>query len=266
MKKAQNKILNFCKLNFLFMCFFCFNNVSCGLDTYIVMEEPLDGIGPVNNIQYSNIDKTSNYFEFVTHESDYTEDDILGKSEFKFLGTEVYYKIYSNTTTLDNEVNTLVSLSSSSTSKANASTKLVNPTSSGGYGYVPLKATNYYGSPLIKATGKNQRVYIRLTDYQSIYDSKITVDGHYLNGSASKTVPARNVSDESTFNFGRDGTKDLVPLSGDTDVKYTTVTEAGKWYVAMFAVGVGRDTTFSTYYSNIAFLGSVTIDENSYDN
>ena len=43
-------------------------------------------------------------------------------------------------------------------------------------------------------------------------------------------------------------------------------TENGKWYISAFAVAVGMDATLTNYYSNILYLGSVTIDANSKDN
>lgn len=265
MKKAhlKTKLLNRINLVFI-LCFLIFNSTGCGLDTYIVMPEPVISITKAPD--YQNIDKVENYFEFVTNEK-----DAGFPLDFKFLGTDVYYKIYSNANTMKTEINMLVSLASSSTTKAKSAEKLINPSSSSGYGYKSLKSTNYNNSPLVLAssTNENQRVYIRLTDYQNSeeYSAKILVNGAYIKNSALKTVPIRNSSDDLTFNFGRTGPKDKVPLAtGEDDVKYTTETEAGMWYVAMFAVGVGRDTTYTTYYSNIEYLGSVTIDVNSEDN
>jgi hypothetical protein len=126
--------------------------------------------------------------------------------------------------------------------------------------------------PLVQSRKKDQKVLIRLTDYyvenyqeallkgEEAQAARIEIDGNLY------SLPVR-VDGKSTFNFGRDGENDNVPQDGDNDVKYSsTTTEEGFWYVTMFAVAVGMDTTFTKTYSNIEYLGTVAIDANSYDN
>lgn len=250
MNKTQIKIgLYTSFLLILTLCLFC----SCGLETYVVMEAPER---VVHTPSITNKSPDANYFEFWTKENgEYP-------SDFKFLGTDVYYKIYSNSSTMSLETESLNSLASNSTSNVNSASRMIET-----YGYKSLVSTNYHDSPLIKAANSNRRVYIRLTDYFDIYAAEITVDKAYLGGASKKTIPVRNISDNTTFNFGKDNKKYL-PLSGDADVKYTTVDEGeeGTWYVAMYAVAVGRDATYANYYSNILSLGAVAIDENSENN
>lgn len=258
MKKAWFLHKLFCFINLIMWpCFF----ISCGIETYIVVEAPIQTI---NSPTYSSIEHPDYYFEFWTYETPFKNHEQY-PSDFKFLGTEVYYKIYSSSSTMVSETATLQSLASSSTSSASAPTKLTES-----YGYKALKSTNYSGSPLIKPSDglKNQKVFIRLTDYQSdeAYAAKITVDGDYLMNSEEKTVPIRNSSEHLTFNFGRKGDNDKKPLSDDLDVKYSSAPTDNKWYIAMFAVAVGRDATYTTYYSNILYLGSVPIDAEAEDN
>ncbi|MCR4743430.1 MAG: hypothetical protein K5866_11250 [Treponema sp.] len=243
----------------LLLGLFLLTNLSCGLEVYILMPEPISTI--TQKPDYSNTDDTGEkYFEFVTNES---ADEYESLGDFKFRGTEIYYRIYGSTSTLDTQVNTLVSYATDSTKSASSYDKLIS------YGYKALASSNYDDEPLIKASSDStdQRVYIRLTDYynQSEYSARITVDGDYLGGSSSVTVPLRNGSDGYTFNFGRSGTYDKAPLSGDSDVSYSSSAN-GNWYVAMFAVGLGRDTTFTSYHSNIEYLGSVYINANEENN
>jgi len=231
---------------------------SCGLDTYIVMRNPET---VVHSPSYDTTDYAERYFEFRTNE----DTGSFYPDDFVFIGTDVYYKIYNNISTLNSERSTLVSLSNS-TSSANAPVKMTDPESSGGYGYQPLRCAQRRDSVLIPARpGSNQSVFIRLTDYLTMDDfaARIMVDDVPLGGGSS-SVPIRNL-DARTFNFGRSGNEsNKIPASGDLDVKFSSsATEEGCWYVAMFAVGVGRDVTYTTYYSNILYLGTVTITEGS---
>ena len=103
------------------------------------------------------------------------------------------------------------------------------------------------------------------------YSARVLVDGQYINGSAANSIPVR-YEDDLSFNFGRDASNDKIPVpynssTGEGDLDVTgPVPSDGIWYVAMFAVGVGRDVTYTMQYSNILFLGSVAISSNTPDN
>lgn len=259
MKIARLKKIYNSRFALLFLLgLICLTNLSCGLEVYILMPEPVATVTKEPNID--NTDTGEKYFEFVTNES---SEEYAGLGDFKYRGTEVYYRIYSSSSILSTQVSTLESYASDSTKSANSYDKLIS------YGYKVLASSNYNDEPLIKASAdsSNQRVYIRLTDYynQQEYSARITVDGNYLGNSSSVTVPLRNGSDGYTFNFGRSGTYDKVPISGDSDVNYSSNDE-NTWYVAMFAVALGRDSTFTSYHSNIQYLGAVCIDANSENN
>lgn len=256
MKKACNRIKYICLLS-LVMCLFAFN-ISCGLDTFYIIEPPVSNIHqPI----YNSIDASDRYFEFWTNESS----DMEG---FIFLGTEVYYKIYNSSSTMISEVNVLQTLSSDIDKSATAAEKMINPPTNGGYGYKALKIAGNDSVPLVAPADSNQRVYIRLSDYQAVeeYSARVLVNGSYLNGSSAKTIPVRNNSDRNTFNFGRNGPKDKRPLTDDEDSKLSSSISDTKYYISMFAVGVGRDSTYANIYSNILYLGSICIDSSSYDN
>ena len=229
---------------------------SCGLDTFVVVEPPYSiGVGPnvdtedysYKNFQFSTNCKLSNY-----------------PSNFVFLGTNVYYKIYTNENSLDSQVNELNDRSNDFETSATASSLLINT-----YSYQPLQVMNYpIQAALVPATDiVNQDVYIRLTDYQDIpnFESRITLSGKPLYNSLTRTIPVRNVGNY-TFNFGRTGDFDKVPEIGDADVYGSSVPSDGVWYVALYAVALGRNVTFEQQYSNIVYLGAIAIDANSPDN
>ena len=233
-------------------------NTSCGLDTFYVLNPP---ISIVHQPDYANESQDSKYFEFWTNENT----QIAG---FTFQGTDVYYKIYNSYSQMSSEINVLQTLSNDADKSATAAEKMINNTTSGGYGYKSLKVAGNLTTPLIPAIESNQRVYIRLSDYQNVedYSARVLVDGRYLNNSAGKTIPVRNTPDRRTFNFGRNGALDIAPTKEDDDVKFSSGMTSTKWYVAMFAAGVGIDASYQNYYSNILYLGSVSIDSSSYDN
>ena len=53
-----------------------------------------------------------------------------------------------------------------------------------------------------------------------------------------------------------------IPASDDVDTKFSSTSQSNDvWYVAMFAVAVGKDTNYTPVYSNILYLGAVTIDK-----
>lgn len=134
-----------------------------------------------------------------------------------------------------------------------------------GLGYQELNISNG-ANPFPASQGKHVR--IRLTNYLESDDkngignkAQIEVDGTNVG------EPRRSIGDKFSFDFGRygkDNYKDTVirydpPSSNDEDFSGSSPS-GGKYYVDMYAVAVGRDTTFTTYYSNVEYLGSVTID------
>lgn len=229
---------------------------SCGLDTFVVVEPPYSiGVGP-------NVDTKDYSYKFFQFD---TNCDLSGyPDDFVFLGTNVYYKIYSNSNDVIAQTSTLNALAEDFETSANAASKLIHT-----YSYQPLQIKNY---PIEAAlipfnTIPRELVYIRLTDYQDIpnFESRITLSGKPLYNSLVRTIPVRNVGN-FTFNFGRTGEFDKVPEIGDADVYGSSVPSDGVWYVALYAVALGRNVTFEQQYSNIVYLGAIAIDANSPDN
>jgi len=231
---------------------FLFLTTSCGLDEFYFVESPYYYRSqPSYDSPY-----TENYFSFYTYESSMS-DYLDVSSPFRLIGTDVYYKIYSSYDSMVSERSSLNSAASNNDSSA--ASKLIDS-----YKYMPLKYEGQSSAVLIPATGSNQEIYIRLSNYQNdSFKAKIVIGGE------DAGVPRRNngKSGAYSFDFGRSGDADKVPDSDDTDVKYSSSsTSDGKWYVSMFAVALGRDSSYSITYSNIFYLGTVCIDQNSEDN
>lgn len=261
MKKAvflnneRKKIIQFSKI-----CFFLFLFTGCGLEEFPYLNAPVQ---PFRTRLYSDSAPEEQYFSFLTQENE--------NPGINLLGTEVYYKIYNNISTLNSVQNSINSLNSS-TNSTSAAAALKDT-----YSYKPLKLSNGNITPLIKKEGSNNKyVYIRLTDKNNeSLKSAICVDSVpislFENGKTPQlqyegepVYPRRYIDSKLTFNFGCDNVEsDKIPNKDDEDVKWSdTFTEEHKWYVDMYAVTVGINTsTWTEYYSEVLPLGSVTIVE-----
>ena len=237
----------FCKKRVFFSflltgCLILFN-LSCGLDTFYVIDAPHQ---TVHIPEWNNPDiATDSYFEFYTVDKDY--------DSVKFLGTDVYYKIYKSSSTLESQVNDLVKLATESDTNTSAD-KMIRT-----YLYKPLRGKGHENvNVLLPTTGSNQRVKIRLNNY-TIYDAGIDVDGSHIYGSSSAVIPVRNLENNPTFQF-KSSDSDSIPKSGDADVNSNGSSSSDSdWYIAMFAVAVGLDYTYTQVFSNVLYLGAVTI-------
>lgn len=225
---------------FLVECLFIFN-AGCGLDVFTMLDPPHNA----TNIPTTTTSYESQYFEFYTNE--------IGSTQFD--GTSIYYRIYNSPSILNSDVSNLQSVANDSENSVNAPSRLIDT-----YKYQVLRGDGVTDEPLIPYTGENKKVYIRLSDYKGIeeYSARIMINDEDFNG--VKTIPLRNLSSKATFNFGGSTTYDIKPDSDDEDVKYSSSYDNGEtWYVAMFALAVGHDTTYTPIYSNILYLGAVPI-------
>lgn len=110
------------KISAFFFCLIGVFFMSCGLEQIIYVEGPVQLVnGPV----YNSSDYSKWYFAFVKK--------LISDSNVNVIGTEVYYKIYSNSSTLLSQVNSITSVNSSSNSTA-AFQKMTDT-----YSYQPLR-------------------------------------------------------------------------------------------------------------------------------
>lgn len=266
------------KLNLFYISIFCiclFLYPGCGLEGYCVVEAPARRYtNPTITPSGEASEYSESYFSFETND----EGNSKISGNFKYMGTAVYYKIYNNYSTMNSHISTISSISSS-TNSSSAFPKLQS------YGYQELgvnkeklidddKKKSY--SPLIEADSTNRKIVIRLTNYNEPknvdklkdweYRAKILigVDG---TGSEKELYPMRQDNTKS-FDFGRknsSGDYDK-PKSGEDDVNYGTASKENMYYITLYAVAVGHDNSFTNYYSNVLYLGSVAINASEEDN
>lgn len=261
---------------FFLCCLFYFS--GCGLDEYYYLDAPLSSYNTpvVDSTNYTQQTPfTSAYFDFTPAKQADLPDD------FKYLGTAVFYRIYNNYSTMNSDISSISSLSSS-TNESAAFASLESK------GYKQLRGTSDNGTPLISYEKYSNcgRVFIRLTNYlekdstSSDYEYKASI---LLFGDGAQTTvnsealyrlgkPLRD-GKELNFDFGRKYTsgtnvdKYVYPANGDADTSFSSSPSTDNmYYVTMYAVAMGRDNSFTSYYSNVLYLGSVAIDSSVEDN
>ena len=157
MKSTARLKDRFCSvLIFVSGAFFC----SCGLDVVLSVEEPTTKY----NTTYYNTDDGGNWFiDFETKETGANQSIEGGK----FLGTEVYYKIYNNYSNLVSHNSAINSVNTTSNGTA-AATKLTDTYS---YKKLLLKARTANGivqsnySVFVPSENSNRKVYFRPKTY-----------------------------------------------------------------------------------------------------
>ena len=139
-----------------------FFNLSCGLDTFYVIDGPTN---VVHKPDCSSIDYSDNYFDFYTVDKEY--------ESVKFLGTDVFYKIYKSSARLNSEADDLITLANKSDSTTAAAERMIQS-----YKFQSLRAAGHAAdSVLIPTVESNQRIVIRLNTYTNLYPAQITIDG-----------------------------------------------------------------------------------------
>lgn len=237
----------------------CLLFCACGLQEYYVLMEPTQVLRQPNA---STIDYSEKYFDFMTREADNT--DI--SASFNFLGTAVYYKIFNNAADITSVTARLSNLNSSNDYGAAARAMIET------YRYQPLNTSAGLNEPFIASTGADRRVYIRLMNYgaEERYQAKVILNYGGDSSAAGASAPRRNMGGNNyTFDFGRNssssaGENNRPPQSGDVD--FTASGSGSTYYVDLYAAAVGRDTTYTTYYSKVLHLGTVAIDATQSDN
>lgn len=240
------------------MLLFCAVFTGCGLETFYYLDPPvLSG----TEISYTSDDRASHVFELTTNEA---SNSAMGDG-FLFRGTEIYYKIYNNSSAMVSVNKAIDSLNSSSDISA-AALRLINT-----YNYRTLTyAGTVAPSPLVTSSGSNTKVQIRLSDYGSDYSFRNVVRMSPSVGVVSwtdKGRPRRFIGNSYGFNFNRkDSSNNPLPVEGDSDYTCSSsFTSSGVYYVDVYAVAMGYDTSFSASYSRVVHLGAVKINSAWYD-
>lgn len=240
----------FCFCVFAFFALFVF--CGCGLDTYYVLDQaPRRGNYPSDDSDYAQ-----RYFEFWAAPNSNT-----GNSEFHFLGTYVYYRIYSNPSTMNSNHLSIEAVNNSSNYSA-AAERMIG-----------LKYKELYtdGGSVLTPFAAGEHVRIRLTNNQETGNREIANEAQIEINETYRQIPRRLLGGNYSFDFGRYGKnydntiRYDPPKSNDEDFDGGSPSD-GKYYVDMYAVAAGRDTTFARYYSNVTYLGSITINANEENN
>ena len=239
---------------------------SCGLEEVLSLDAPTV---TQNNPLYSSTDYLTWYSAFTTEESSQPE---------QFIGTEVYYKIYNNYSSLTSQRSAILSVNTTSNSSA-AATRMIET-----YTYQPLGTSVNTGRVVfVPNSGSNRRVIIRLKNY--LDGSGVTGDSDRFNFVAcigfrsgesfdytydgDYYIPYRNGNSKSFdfFDYDEDnkgGSRDVEPVEGDSDYFHNSngFSEGyeNTYFVQLFAVAKAWNTdTCAPSYSLVLDLGSIPI-------
>lgn len=208
----------------LFTCILFLLFFSCGLEVYYFVEPPF------NSVVISNPpDETFQVFSFTTADSRNTDPSVVGNSVV-FLGTDVYYKIYTDLSVLESQKSTINSLNTEYTENG------INKLNSLGFQKI---TSNPYSDPLIKKSTSNQTVEMRLFDIGT-YKSKIEVNGVDIG------KPLR--FDGESFDIQPGEVLEGLDINGNP-------TSDSNYYVLMYAVSVSTVNLSQRIYSSLCPLG-----------
>lgn len=226
MIKTQTKKIMVFATCILVLCLVFFN-LSCGLDIIEYYEPPYVTINPP---EPENIDSNQKYISFSTNNSENTS--------ISFKGTNVFYKIYNNREDARIDRDKLKSISQNDYSGTSAETLITN------YKYAMLNNSNILCPK--SESGSDYDVRIDFTD-----SNKFAL---IINGDEQK--PLRAVEN---YEFNFDSSYWTYDNERDFDVKYNSSSATDVWYVQFFAASVGLSSTLTEQYSNIVYLGCISL-------
>lgn len=255
-------IFYFIPVKILRMFFFLFFTgiffVSCGLDEIISLDAP----NITNNKPlYSSTDFQNWYFDFFVKNT--------GQPD-SFIGTDIFYRIYSNSSDLESQRSDILSVNENDTTNLSAKRMIEN------YNYKPLGAFPIQSeSVLLPKSGDNYQVKIRLKSHKGSenyngegkekFVSCIKIGVEYKNFVPFRTGSAKSFDffDDDDNDLGKK--RDVIPSKDDIegDISVYSSQNSDTYYVQLFAVSVGFDeSTLENTYSKVLDLGSVPIKKN----
>lgn len=245
-------IRSFFRLNALFFVFVAICFVSCGLDEYYVLDEP---VTRNNYPTYNTSDELLKYFGFRTVKN-------ASSGTFSYEGTAVYYRIYNNRSTLQSHISSIDSVNKSD--NFDAAAKRVTDT----YKYLPLaKSTGGRTDDVfLSSNDDGKSIEIRLHDYGE-YKRGVKINGSSLGFYPMRNSNVSSGGKDKSFHFNPTSTNniDIVPQKDDADVEYsTTATESGVWYINAYAFAVGKDANYTQTLSLVLHLGTIVINEKDF--
>ena len=190
----------------------------------------------INPPEPENIDSNQKYISFRTNNSENTS--------ISFKGTNVFYKIYNNREDARNDRDELKSISQNDYSGTSAETLITNNK----YKYAMLNNSNILCPK--SESGSDYDVRIDFTD-SNRFALIINVDGE------EEQKPLLRAVENYEFNF--DSSYWTYDNERDFDVKYNSSSATDVWYVQFFAASVGLSSTLNEQYSNIVYLGCISL-------
>ncbi len=219
--------------------------VSCGIEVYAYLYPVIFRDGePSDDLEF-------NRYKFRTSDNRNTTE-----AGPYFKGFDIYYRIYTNSTTLASNQSSINSYNSNT--PALAYNYLLNTKE-----YRRLVAQDRaYEAPLIPGDTFNRLVEVRFFDYDT------TPVGVYVR----QDIPAETIIDDfgpPMRSVNGDDSSYPAPFdfddidSGDDDVSFTTWDDDAdkKMYVHAYVLAYGFDSSFKQLYSELYELGIVTIPE-----
>ena len=217
-------------------CLFFF---ACGIPVYYVIEPPQADHIPT----YETDDATQRYFSFICPYSSSSEN-----SEFTLYGTDVYYRIYNSLEDMNSDISSINSRNSEYSSR----------------GYERMIELNYQSlslesgaSPVVGKTASTRTIRLRLCSEEGVYSAELfDVTNNTLISTPFRKGTGSIGSGNMTFDF----TSSYHPDSNDSDTKIREEIQGnGDWYVNLYAVTVGRDSSLASQFSSVLHLGNLTI-------
>lgn len=210
---------------------------SCGLPVYYIIYPPVNPGSPTD-IQ------DGRYFSFKTA-------DQVNKTTDIYRGIDVYYKIYNTENDRNLDIQQIQAVNSVFSQSG------FNKMQSLGYAKLISKPSLHDSTDILfDKENSDANIKIRLFDEGS--EENRDEAGFEINDIVSSgSKPIR--SNGKNFQFD-----ESVPEQGDADYKHC---EEGSdfFWVAAFAVSVGRDGFFQNYYSSLLPLGSIKIPKKTLD-
>ncbi len=231
---------------------------SCGLEEVLSLDSPTV---TQNNPLYSGDDPLYYYHSFDTEEKNQPDE---------FIGTEIYYKIYNNYSSLNSHRSSILAVNTTSNSSA-AATRMIET-----YTYQPLGTSENTGNVVfVPASGSNTRVLFRVKNYMSgggyssdddryNFAACIRIDGSYKDYIPYRTGNAKSFDFFDYDEDDKEKTRDVEPAEGDSDYYYNSSgfsdSYDNTYFVQFFAVAKAwNTTTCAPSYSLVLDLGSVPI-------
>ena len=208
---------------------------SCGLPVYYIIYPPVNADSLPGDTQESR------FFSFKTADAQNSTSDI-------YRGIDVYYKIYNNKNDRDSDISQIQAVNSDFSQSGFNKMQ--------GLDYAKLSSDpklHNKSDVLFDKENSDANIKIRL------FDEGPEDNNRYEAGFESDKISFNTGSEPirlngNSFQFADEN----LPIQGDTDYKHNEE-ESDYFWVAAFAVSVGRDGFFQAYYSSLLPLGSIKI-------